>query len=133
MTQARYYQAGHMSAMMCMLIGELSNPLHNTYYILDIASKLDCCNGGNVKKILSIVTPLFCAVFLLLRVIVGPIVLSYNAYGVTFSKEGKENLPLWVRLFWSFMIYAVLFGSIPEILSCKEMLEDAFKGTEQEL
>lgn len=133
MTQARIYKAGHMSAMMCMLLGELSNPLHNVYFILDIASGLDCCNGSKLQQAQTIVPPLFSAVYIFLRVVVGPPVMAYTTYDLLMNKEGKENLPLSIRLFWVFMIWAVMFGSIPEIMTCKGIMEASWTGQEQEL
>jgi hypothetical protein len=133
MTQARIYQAGHMSAMMCMLVGELSNPFHNTYWFLEIASGLDCCDGPKLQQARTIVPTLFAAVYVFLRVVVSPPILIYTTYDLLMNKQGKENLPLGVRLFWVFMIWAVMVGSIPELMTCKGLLESFWNGEEQEL
>jgi hypothetical protein len=133
MTQTRVYQAGHMSAMMCMLIGELSNPLHNAYFFLNIASGLDCCNGPKLQQAHAIVPALFSAVYIFLRVIVSPPVMVYTTYDLLLNKQGKENLPLGIRGFWVFMIWAVMVGSIPELMTCKGILESFLNGEEQEL
>jgi len=123
MTQARSYKAGHMSAMMCMLVGELSNPLHNLYYMLGIAADMDCCYGPWAQAANSVVPSAFAAIYLLMRVIVAPPVMLYTTYGLLATKDAKENLPLAVRLFWVFMIWAVIIGSIPEIMVAKGILE----------
>eukprot|EP00980_Cylindrotheca_fusiformis_P019336 scaffold6638_cov127-Cylindrotheca_fusiformis.AAC.20 len=132
MTQTRVYKAGHMSAMMCMLLGELSNPLHNTYLVLELASGLDCCKDGpNLQLARTIIPPLFSAVYIFFRVIVGPPVLAYTTYDLLMNKQGRENLPLSIRLFWVAMIWAVMVGSIPEVLGCKSILEAYLTGQQE--
>ena len=134
MTQARSYKAGHMSAMMCMLLGELSNPFHNLYYILGIASGLECCYGPWTQAVNSVLPAIFSAVYVLMRVVLAPPAMLYTTYDLLTNKEGRENLPFAIRFFWVFMIWAVIFGSIPEIMTCKGILEEFMaRGTEQEL
>lgn len=122
MTQARVYEAGHMSAMMCMLLGELSNPLHNIYFIANIASGLECCKGPKLQLAQAVAPKMFAAVYVFLRVIVGPPVMLYTTWDLVASEQGKENLPFAIRLFWAFMIWAVMVGSIPEVMMCKRIL-----------
>jgi hypothetical protein len=122
MTQARVHEAGHMSAMMCMFLGECTNPLHNTYFIIEIASGLECCKGAMLQLTQKFVAKLFAAVYILLRVIVAPPVMMYTTWDLVYSEQGNANLPLAIRGFWVFMIWAVMFGSIPEIMTCKDIL-----------
>lgn len=133
MTQTRVYQAGHMSAMICMLLGELSNPVHNLYLILEIASELDCCYGPILMKLHEFVPGIFAIIYIVLRAFVGPVFLLHCTWNLLFSKDAKENLPLWVRIFWSTMIWGVVFGSIPEIMACKDLATSFLAGKEQEL
>ncbi|CAJ1936279.1 unnamed protein product [Cylindrotheca closterium] len=134
MTQARGYKAGHMSAMMCMLLGELSNPFHNLYYIFGIASELECCYGPMAQSINSVLPAIFASIYVLLRVVAAPPAMLYTTYDLLTNKEGKESLPFAIRFFWVFMIWAVIFGSIPEIITCKGILEEFMtRGAEQEL
>jgi hypothetical protein len=131
MTQARVYEAGHMSAMMCMLLGEFSNPLHNTYFIIGIASGLECCKGAMLQLTQNIVPKLFAAVYILLRVIVAPPVMVYTTWDLVYSEQGKENLPFAIRGFWVFMIWAVMVGSIPEVMAGKDILLGSSTDTEK--
>lgn len=134
MTQARSYKAGHMSAMMCMLLGELSNPFHNLYYILGIASELECCYGPLAQAVNSVLPAIFASIYVLLRVVLAPPIMLHTTYDLLANKEGRENLPFGVRFFWVFMIWAVILGSIPEIMTCKGILEEFMaRGAEQEL
>jgi len=128
MTQARVYKAGHMSAMMCMFLGELSNPLHNGFMFLEEAMKLDCCSGETTAKVFYYVSIAFAVVYLLLRVIIGPIVCAHMSYDLLFSKHAKENLPLAIRIFWNLMIWGVIFGSYSWIVYCKEILDAKLHG-----
>eukprot|EP00980_Cylindrotheca_fusiformis_P019337 scaffold6638_cov127-Cylindrotheca_fusiformis.AAC.21 len=122
MTQTRVYKAGHMSAMMCMLLGELSNPLHNSYFIIEIAKDLECCKGRTLRLAQAVVPKVFAAVYTLLRVVVAPPIFVYTTWALLSSDGDKKYLPLSVRLIWAFMIWAVVFGSIPEVVTCKNIL-----------
>jgi hypothetical protein len=134
MTQARVYQAGHMSAMMCMLIGEASNPTMNTWFITSKALTLDCCNGSWMQLIHKYNEIFFCSLYLLLRVVVGPVVCTHMSYDLFLSTNAKEHLPLSLRLFWNMMIWAVIIGSYSWIVYTHTMLSKHIYGdTEQEL
>ena len=134
MSQARYYKAGHMSAMMCMLLGELSNPLMNTFGMVKYASGLECFKDGPMlQQAKEIVPVLYSLVFLFLRTIIGPIVLIAMTGDLLFSKQGKENLPFHVRIMWSLIIWGVMSLSIPLISDCKDMIMAFARGQEQEL
>jgi TLC domain len=126
MTQSRVYQAGHMSAMMCMLIGEASNPPMNTWFITSTAKTLECCNGVLMQTFHKYNEILFCSIYLLLRVVVGPIVCTHMSYDLLCSKNAKEHLPMGIRLFWNFMIWAVILGSYSWIVYTYEMLTSHF-------
>lgn len=135
MTQARVYQAGHMSAMMCMLIGEASNPTMNTWFITSKALTLDCCKGPWMQLIHKYNEIFFCSLYLLLRVVVGPLVCTHMSYDLMVSKNAREHLPLSLRLFWNFMIWAVILGSYSWIVYTSELLSKQMYGetAEQEL
>ena len=136
MSQAQYYQAGHSSAMMNMLLGELSNPLMNINTFLGIAAELECFKDSAILVQSQAIVPLiYSIVYIALRVFIGPTVCSAMTWDLLFSKQAKENLPLSLRILWSFMIWGVIFGSVGEILDCKDTLMAAFasSGGEQEL
>jgi hypothetical protein len=133
MTQTRVYQAGHMSAMMCMLLGELTNPLHNSYIVSEKAILLGISDNHQLH---TMVETAFAFLYILFRVVIAPVVCSHMSWDLLFSKQGRENLPLAVRLFWSFMIWAVIIGSYSWIVFCYGMLEKnllLMNGETQEL
>jgi hypothetical protein len=132
MTQAQIYKAGHMSAMMCMLLGELSNPFHNAYYISAIGAQLDCCNGTKSQQFEAVIPVIFSVVYIVLRVLIAPPIMLYTTWNLLTNKQGRQDLPLFIRLFWTFMIWAVIFGSIPEIMTCKDILTKSFSSGEQQ-
>jgi hypothetical protein len=133
MTQTRIYRAGHMSAMMCMLLGEASNPNMNTWFVTSKAITLDCCNGPLMQAFHKYNEMIFCAIYLFLRVIMGPLMCTHMSWNLLTSSEAKEHLPLGLRLFWNFMIWAVILGSYSWIVYTYEMLQAHMKGPEQEL
>jgi hypothetical protein len=123
MTQTRVYQAGHMSAMMCMLIGEFSNPLHNSFMIGEAAMALDCCNGTLAQQLHFGIETAFSFLYLLLRVLVGPIAFSHITWDLLGTQQARENLPLTLRLFWNVLIWSVVVGSYGWIVRSYGMLE----------
>ena len=127
MTQTRVYQAGHMSAMMNMLLGELSNPLFNIHRFIKFGSEINFFNSGALLlKFKTLIPVLYSLVYVPLRALIGPIVCFAMTLNLLFSKEGQQNLPLWVRILWSLMIWAVIFGSAGEIQDCITVLQEAF-------
>jgi len=124
MTSSRVVQAGHMSAMICMLLGELTNPLHNMFMLGEVAMKLDCCNGPSAQQIHSLVSVAFAAMYNLFRAIIAPIMLVYVTYCLLFTKKGRTNVPLPLNILWNLMIWAVVFGSGSWIVKCHGILLD---------
>jgi hypothetical protein len=136
MTSSRVIQAGHMSAMACMLLGELTNPLHNSFMIGEKAMKLDCCNSSRAQSIHAIISVAFAAMYNLFRAILAPIILGHVSYCLIGKKKGRTNIPLLLNLLWNFMIWAVVFGSTSWIVKCHGILMDFMSPSttkEQEL
>eukprot|EP00934_Nitzschia_sp_Nitz4_P007202 Nitzschia sp. Nitz4//scaffold43_size134323//48137//49347//NITZ4_003295-RA/size134323-augustus-gene-0.233-mRNA-1//-1//CDS//3329551936//7192//frame0 len=122
MTQARIYKAGHMSAMMCMLLGEASNPIMNTWFVTAKAVTFDCCNGSAMLLIHKYIEIAFCIIYFLFRVVLGPIGCMHMSFKIVFSPEARKLLPWHVRLLWNIMIWGVVFGSYSWIVYCQELL-----------
>ena len=122
MTSARLQGAGHQSAMICMLLGELTNPFHNTYLILESAQQLDCCNGELSQKAFEVVHVAFAALYCLLRMIVGPIILGHAT--VNLWLRGRRHIHVALILVWTLLIWAVMIGSIPWMIECYGKLEE---------
>lgn len=133
MTQSRVYQAGHMSALMCMLLGEATNPFMNGWFVTSKAITLDCCNGSVMQILHHYIEIAFAASYLFFRAVLGPLYFVPMSWSLLTSQNAKEHLPMWVRLFWTFMIWAVVLGSYSWMVTCAEMLQKHISGAEQEL
>lgn len=120
MISTRVVGAGHQSAMMCMFLGELTNPLHNAYFIGEKAMQLSCCNGPTARSIFRVVELIFSAAYLAIR---GPIAPAYFA-PITWDlwARGRHHIPIWLITLWSVMIWAVLYFSIPWTVQCWNVL-----------
>jgi hypothetical protein len=129
MTSARILQAGHMSAMVCMLLGELTNPLHNMYMMGEVAMQLDCCNGPAAQQWHSVISVVFAAMYSLFRAVLAPPVFAVVSYRLLFTQQGRSNIPLPLNLLWNFMIWAVVFGSGSWIQKCNGILWDFVSTT----
>lgn len=110
MTSCRVIGAGYMSAMICMLLGELTNPLQNTWMIGELAMKLDCCNGPSAQNFHSWVTVAFAAAYFSMRAFIAPLFFLDVSYQL-LNKKGRANIPLVLNIFWNLMIWGVVFGS----------------------
>jgi hypothetical protein len=121
MTSARAIKAGYMSAMMCMLLGEITNPVHNSFFVAHHAMGVDCCNGEFAQKLYSVIEVVFAASYFFMRVCIAPIGLGHVSYDLV--KNGSKNkIPLGLNIFWNCMIWGVVFGSYFEILKCYNIL-----------
>jgi hypothetical protein len=135
MISTRVIKAGHMSAMMCMLLGELTNPLHNMYMISNVALTLDCCNGDLSQQLFAIISVSFAAMYFFFRVLFAPFFFLHITYDLLITKQGRTNIPLTLNIFWNLMIWAVVFGSISWIQKCLGILVDfaSSAGAKEEL
>ncbi len=141
MTSARYIQAGHMSAMTCMLLGELTNPLHNSFMIGENAMELDCCNSPKAQSIHTVISVTFAIMYNIFRAILAPLILGHVSYSLIVKKHGRTNIPILLNILWNLMIWGVVFGSTSWIIKCHGIYMDFISSsltstastTEQEL
>lgn len=128
MTSARVIGAGYMSAFICMFLGELSNPLQNSWLVAQKAMELDCCNGPAMQAFEHGVKLAFCAVYFAIRAGIAPVYFANATYHITFTKKGRANIPIALGLFWNVLIWGVEYGSLGWIEMCYHTLVDLITG-----
>ncbi|KAL3939903.1 MAG: hypothetical protein SGBAC_005456 [Bacillariaceae sp.] len=127
MISCRAIGAGHMSAMILMLTGEFSNPLMNGMFVTRFAIQLECCKHSETVLLLhTILEHSFAVVYIVLRTTIGPACAIHLAWDVLCTKQGRQNIPLLLSLFWVIMVIGVLVGSGPFIGDAIEMLKDGW-------
>lgn len=127
MTTARYYQAGHSSAMMCMFLGECTNPFHNLHNFIQLAIGLEqCCSEPWTQILQKINTFCFGATYVAMRGFIGPLVCLH----MTYDLWKHRPVPLLVLILWTIMIWGVILGSIPWIYSCWDMIDPRIPSQE---
>lgn len=129
MTSARAVGAGHMSAMMCMLLGEMTNPLHNLYMLGEVAMTQECCNGQAAQRRHAIISVAFAAMYNLFRAVFSPTAMVFVTYRLLLTKRGRTNVPLPLNIVWNLMIWAVIFGSFSWMVKCQGILNDFYMTT----
>ena len=101
MVSARISMAGHMSAMMLMLIGEFSAPIMNLHFILEKASTQDCCKGITwLPAIFAYNEQFFSFVYLVCRVAISPFAIAHVSYDLLLTKRGRKDVPVWLSISW---------------------------------
>jgi hypothetical protein len=126
MTSTRIVGGGHQSAMVCMLLGEFTNPLHNSFYIAQAAQKLPCCNGPLSQSAFAAIEASFCALYCLIRVIVAPTMCLHMTVNLFMTGWRENRIPIVLVAMWTLLIWAVLIGSIPWIVECWTTLQRYF-------
>jgi hypothetical protein len=121
MTSTRTIGAGHQSAMICMLLGEITNPLHNLYYIGVAAQTLPCCNGVVSQFLFHWIEYLFAMAYVLVRAVIGPFVFVHLTYNLWTS--GRRHIPISLLIMWTMLIWGVVLGSIPWIQECGKTIQ----------
>eukprot|EP00522_Entomoneis_paludosa_P010401 CAMPEP_0172445932 /NCGR_PEP_ID=MMETSP1065-20121228/5681_1 /TAXON_ID=265537 /ORGANISM="Amphiprora paludosa, Strain CCMP125" /LENGTH=299 /DNA_ID=CAMNT_0013196945 /DNA_START=97 /DNA_END=996 /DNA_ORIENTATION=+ len=134
MMQTRIYGAGHFSAMICMFLGEFTNPFHNGYYILQNALSLDCCKSVLLENVQYVNTFIFASTYVVIRAAVGPAYFLHACYDLVVNGQ-KNGLPIWVITLWIILIWGVVYGSVPWVQLCWDMLMEYVpdSGKAQEL
>eukprot|EP00985_Skeletonema_marinoi_P032367 scaffold39117_cov148-Skeletonema_marinoi.AAC.13 len=114
MTSTRWVKAGHISAMVLMFFGELSNPFMNLKLILEKALEQDCCKDVTWLPTLFVCNEqVFSICYIICRVFAASFVFPHLTHDLLI--RGKKNAPMWLILCWLFLCYGVQFGSIPMI------------------
>lgn len=132
MTSCRIVGAGYMSAMICMLTGEITNPPMNFYLMFSLAMKLECCNGPLAQQFHYWNSIVFAASYFLVRVVIGPVFFACCTY-VLCTKRGRTNIPFALSIVWILLIWGVVFGSTSWVVRSYQMLADFATGAQQEL
>jgi len=126
MTSCRVIQAGHLSAMILMLLGEMTNPVMNGFFVTRFAIQLECCSSENVLLVHTLLEHIHAVTYVIARLFIAPIFALHNAWDLLFTRRGRENIPLPLSLIWVSMAMAVLIGSIPFALEAVDMLRDGW-------
>jgi hypothetical protein len=109
MLSAHFIGAGHYSAMLLMYFGEITNPVHNTYLICEIAAALH--PGPNVETLLFYSFKVFVVFYAAVRIVLGPILGVWIIYDLIVTKAGRAKVPLVASVLWCTAMVGVLHGS----------------------
>jgi len=126
MTSCRVIQAGHLSAMVLMLTGEITNPVMNSFFVTRFAMQLECCSSENLILLHTLLEHVHAVSYPFCRILAGPVCTLHNSWDLLFTREGRENVPLPLSLIWVTMAFAVLIGSVPFSLDAIDMLRDGW-------
>jgi hypothetical protein len=132
MISCRVMGAGHISAMICMFMGEATNPFHNLFFITSEAMTLDCCNGPILQMLHEKNEFIFSLLYCSFRTFLSFPWFSYTTYDLILGK-GRQNIPLVLRFLFAAMIWAVYVGSIPWIKDSWEVVKRNIGMEVQEL
>jgi hypothetical protein len=124
MVSARIVGAGHLSAMMLMLCGEISNPFMNGMFVTRFAIKLSCCRGPWMEALHSFLELGYAIVYVYFRIAIGPLVAAQLTYDLLGTPQGRKNVPFLLSFVWCCLVWAVIVGSIPFIKEALGMLGD---------
>ena len=121
MISTRLFQAGHISAMCCMFLGELTNPLFNSHLILQLVKEVP-----NVTWTIPGLE-LCCAIlFVLIRAVVSPWIFLHMTFDLL---QSNSKIPLWIRFLWIAMIWGVVLGSLPWVHDFNAVIQQAMGYT----
>ena len=127
MTSCRFVRAGHISAMVLMLTGEITNPLMNGMFVTRFAIQLECCSSDNMLRLHTFLEHAFAFNYLIFRIFIGPVCALHLCWDLIFTKRGRKNIPLPLSLLWVSLVLIVLVGGGPFILEALEMILDGWK------
>jgi len=125
MTQCRWIDAGYISAMTCILCGEVSNPPMMVWYITDKAIKSACCSGPRVQFLFEIFSVIYAFVYFVARAILAPMMALAFVYDFFFT--GQKSVSLGLCIYWFLAVLGVIAGSYGYILETWEILMKAIE------
>jgi len=123
MTATRVTGAGHVSAMVIMFFGELTNPFQNAFCMTRQMMKKDVF--VDITKALHVYTEFsYAFLYFFIRGCFGPCLCGYVTYDIAFTKHGRSYIPIRTSIVWLIMLWAVMLGSYPWVLDTFDMLKD---------
>ena len=60
------------------------------------------------------------------RIFIGPLCSLHIKYDLLFTKHGRQYVPWKLSLIWVMMVWAVIYGSIPFVEECIEMIYEGY-------
>lgn len=115
-----------MSAMTLMFTGEITNPFQNIHTITKFWIQLET-PGPLLQNIHIYVEFLHAVTYALVRLVIGPIQIIHITYSLLFTRQGRENIPLWISVIWLFIIWGLILGSLPWSFEAWSMAMDGFQ------
>mmetsp|Transcript_16703 Transcript_16703/g.23559 ORF Transcript_16703/g.23559 Transcript_16703/m.23559 type:complete len:353 (-) Transcript_16703:220-1278(-) len=122
MVSALVAEAGHVSALILMFVGESTSPLHNCFRISRLVITLESFEGRMAEVAHEVIRLAWAVKYSFVRTFVGPACGIYITYDLLFTKRGRTNVPLVLSSFWLFLAWAVMIGSIPWILDAVKII-----------
>jgi hypothetical protein len=124
----RVYGAGEQSLFLCVLLGETTNPPFNFYLVCQTSKLLDCCNGPFAVQVISMIELMTALCYISFRAVIGPVVGVGISYNIIFSKSAQTNIPIFVRIVWTVVLWGIGIGSIPYIFTFIDILKQRLEG-----
>ena len=119
----RVLRAGHQSMLMCFLLGETTNPTFSAYLVCQSAKTLECCSGPLATNIIRVVELVNAIVYIPFRAIIGPIVGAHMSYNILCSDSARTNIPIYIRLLWTAILWIIAIASIPYVITFMEQFK----------
>merc|ERR1712232_925737 len=125
MTSVRINGAGHLSAMIIMFFGEITNPVQNSRSAIQTMLKMgECCSSTFLETtVYPLVDFLYALMYAIIRVGLNPYLNIRITYDFLFTKEGRERMALPLSLSLLFMLWGVTFGTIPWCFESVELVK----------
>lgn len=130
MTFTRINGAGHLSAMVIMFWGEISNPAQNLRSICIRTLEMgDCCSTKFVQDTFyPIINVIYALMYSIIRVGLNPYLNLRITYDFLFTSEGRERIPIAASLILLFMLWGITLGSIPWCLEAVDIVKIFVEG-----
>ena len=112
--------------MTLMFTGEITNPFQNIHTITKFWIQLETA-GPLLRSIHIYIEFLHAVSYALIRLIVGPIQIIHITYSLLCTRQGRENIPLWISAIWLFIIWGLIIGSLPWSFEAWQMAIDGFQ------
>lgn len=123
LASARIVGAGHISACICMLTGEITNPFMNSHLLGEVCLEQDFCNGPFARAYFAGNELVFAVLYFLFRAVIGPAFFLHLSYKVLLTTKGRTNIPVTLGLVWVVMVWGVVVGSLPWVERCVTILQ----------
>mmetsp|Transcript_41206 Transcript_41206/g.80642 ORF Transcript_41206/g.80642 Transcript_41206/m.80642 type:complete len:128 (+) Transcript_41206:1-384(+) len=112
--------------MSLIFTGEITNPFQNSLLVSRYAIQMEPI-GSFIHDLHPFIEICYALAYFPVRAFVGPLQIVHITYDLLFTRQGRDNIPIYVSVFCVCIIWGIILGSIPWVTESLDMIKDGLE------